>query len=123
MTLPELTTAGLGYKPHRLEPNYPGPEVVTTPSPAPPVVERHLESLTPGERLFRGIDRWRVGDAHRARLTALGLPHHRVHDSRHFYYAIRAIRAGTPVRARRAAARARRRRDGGEGLRPLRAAE
>ena len=26
---------------------------------------------------------------------ALGLPHHRVHDSRHFY-AIRAIRAGTP---------------------------
>jgi len=27
--------------------------------------------------------------------VALGLPHHRVHDSRHFY-AIRAIRAGTP---------------------------
>jgi hypothetical protein len=26
------------YRPHRLEPNYPGPEVVTTPSPAPPVV-------------------------------------------------------------------------------------
>jgi hypothetical protein len=28
----------MGYKPHRLEPNYPGPEVVTSPSPAPPVV-------------------------------------------------------------------------------------
>jgi len=28
----------MAYKPHRLEPNYPGPEVVTTPSPAPPVV-------------------------------------------------------------------------------------
>ena len=28
----------MGYKPHRLEPNYPGPEVVTTPSPAPAVV-------------------------------------------------------------------------------------
>jgi len=26
------------YRPHRLEPNYPGPEVVTTPSPAPPIV-------------------------------------------------------------------------------------
>jgi len=36
-----------------------------------------------------------VGKAHRDRLVALGLPHHRVHDSRHFY-AIRAIRAGTP---------------------------
>jgi len=57
-------------------------------------VERHLETLTPGERLFRGLDRWQVGDAHRARLTALGLPHHRVHDSGHFY-AIRA--AGRPL--------------------------
>lgn len=28
----------MGYKPHRLEPNYPGPEVVTSPSPVPPVV-------------------------------------------------------------------------------------
>ena len=28
----------MGYKPHRLEPNYPGPEVVTSLSPAPPVV-------------------------------------------------------------------------------------
>ena len=26
------------YRPHRLEPNYPGPEVVTTKSPAPAVV-------------------------------------------------------------------------------------
>ena len=26
------------YRPHRLEPAYPGPEVVTTPSPAPPVI-------------------------------------------------------------------------------------
>jgi hypothetical protein len=26
------------YRPHRLEPNYPGPEVVTSPSPAPPVI-------------------------------------------------------------------------------------
>ena len=58
-------------------------------------MEHHLETLTSGERLFRGLDRWQVGDAHRARLTALGLPHHRLHDSRHFY-AVRAIRAGTP---------------------------
>jgi integrase len=60
-----------------------------------PYLQQHLASLTPGERLVRGLNRWQVGDAHRARLTALGLPHHRVHDSRHFY-AIRAIRAGTP---------------------------
>jgi len=26
------------YRPHRLEPNYPGPEVVASPSPAPPVI-------------------------------------------------------------------------------------
>jgi hypothetical protein len=26
------------YRPHRPEPNYPGPEVVTSPSPPPPVV-------------------------------------------------------------------------------------
>jgi hypothetical protein len=49
----------------------------------------------PGERLFRGIDRWRVGVVHRDRLIALALPHHRLHDARHFY-AIRAVRAGTP---------------------------
>jgi hypothetical protein len=36
-----------------------------------------------------------VGDVHRNRPVALGLPHHRVHDARHFY-AIRAVRAGTP---------------------------
>jgi hypothetical protein len=35
----------------------------------------HVATLTPGERLFRGIDRWQVGDTRRARLTALGLPH------------------------------------------------
>ena len=60
-----------------------------------PYLARHLEALTPGERLFRGLDRWTVGEAHRARLVALGLPHHRLHDARHFY-AIRAVRAGTP---------------------------
>ena len=38
MTPGQLTTTGMGYKPHRLEPNYPGPEVVTTASPAPPVI-------------------------------------------------------------------------------------
>ena len=60
-----------------------------------PYFEQHVDSLTPGERLFRGLDRWLVGDVHRHRLEALGLPHHRVHDARHFY-AIRAVRAGTP---------------------------
>jgi integrase len=60
-----------------------------------PLLKRHVATLLPGERLFRGLSRWDVGSARRARLTALGLPHHRVHDSPHFY-AIRAIRAGTP---------------------------
>ncbi|HTK51142.1 MAG TPA: hypothetical protein VL308_04600 [Gemmatimonadaceae bacterium] len=79
------------------------------------------------QQLFESVDtlyaetgvgpaRWQVGDAHGR--VALGLSHHRVHDSRHFY-AIRAIRAGTPYGARRAAARACGHRDGGEGLRPV----
>lgn len=50
-------------------------------------------SVTP--EYLRGLHRWQVGDVHRERLRVLGLPHHRVHDSRHFY-AIRAVRAGTP---------------------------
>jgi integrase len=60
-----------------------------------PYLEQHIATLTPGERLFRGLTRWQVGDVHRDRLKALGLPHHRVHDARHFY-AVRAVRAGTP---------------------------
>jgi len=60
-----------------------------------PYLQAHVATLTPGERLFRGIHRWHVGDVHRDRLRLLELPHHRVHDSRHFY-AIRAVRAGTP---------------------------
>ena len=60
-----------------------------------PYLEAHLATLMPGERLFRGIHRWRAGDVHRQRLVALGLPHHRLHDARHFY-AVRAVRAGTP---------------------------
>ncbi len=60
-----------------------------------PYLETHVRRLTPGERLFRGIDRWHAGDVHRETLTALELAPHRLHDARHFY-AIRAIRAGTP---------------------------
>ena len=47
----------MGYKPHRLEPNYPGPEVVTTPSPAPPVVDECWCGLV--ERMDRrALDRF-----------------------------------------------------------------
>ena len=83
-----------------------------------PFLAKHLETLTPGERLFRAIDRWQAGDAHRSRLTALGLPHHRPsrlpprapsHPGRH------------PIRARRAPARPRGCGDGGEGVRQIRA--
>jgi hypothetical protein len=58
-------------------------------------LEQHLKTLMSGDRLFRDIDRKTAGDVHRALLAALGIPHHRMHDSRHFY-AIRAVRAGTP---------------------------
>jgi hypothetical protein len=34
----------IGYKPHRLDPRYPGPEVVTTPSLAPAVVVEWVRS-------------------------------------------------------------------------------
>lgn len=56
----------MGYQPPRLEPNYPGPEVVTSPSPAPPVVvecwcglvermdRRALDSFT--RRIWRKFD-------------------------------------------------------------------
>jgi hypothetical protein len=49
------------YRQHRLKPNYPGREVVTTPSPAPPVVVECwcglVERWTPGalDRFTRDI--------------------------------------------------------------------
>jgi len=55
----------------------------------------HLETLMPGERLFRDLYRRLVDDMHTVRLKALRLAHHRVHDARHFY-AVRAVRAATP---------------------------
>ena len=61
-----------------------------------PAIEQHLATLTPGERLFRGVDRWQVGDAHRDRCRVLGLEGYRLHDSRHFF-AVEALRGGTPA--------------------------
>jgi len=61
-----------------------------------PHVEKHLATITPGERLFRGISRWDAGDAHRERLTVLGLTGYRLHDSRH-HWAVRMVRAGMPL--------------------------
>jgi integrase len=54
-----------------------------------------LADRLPDALLFPGIDRWGVGDYHRAHLKALALAHHRLHDARHVY-AIRAVRAGVP---------------------------
>lgn len=59
-------------------------------------MERHLATLLPGERIFRGIDRWKASDYHRERLRALGLPQLRLHDSRH-HWAVENVRAGVPV--------------------------
>jgi integrase len=61
-----------------------------------PHVERHLKTLTPGERLFRGLHRWVAGDVHRARCRALGLTGYRLHDARH-HWAVRMVRAGMPL--------------------------
>jgi len=60
-----------------------------------PIFAEALGGVLPGAKLFPGLDRWRVGDEHRAHLKALGLDHHRLHDARHFY-AVRAVKAGTP---------------------------
>ena len=61
-----------------------------------PHIEQHLETVLPGERLFRGVDRWQVGDHHRERCRVLGLVGYRLHDSRH-HWAVEQLRAGTPV--------------------------
>jgi integrase len=60
-----------------------------------PALQEHLASVLPGERVFRGLDRWDVGDVHRERLRALGLTGYRLHDARH-HWAVRMARAGAP---------------------------
>jgi hypothetical protein len=60
-----------------------------------PWIQEHLQTVLPGERVFRGIDRWQAGDYHRERLRALGLEGHRLHDARH-HWAVRMARAGAP---------------------------
>jgi integrase len=63
---------------------------------ARPHVELHLKTLTPGERLFRGMNRWEAGDMHRERCRALDLVGYRLHDARH-HWAVRMVRAGMPL--------------------------
>jgi len=60
-----------------------------------PFVAEHLATVLPGERVFRGLDRWMVGEAHRTRLRTLGLEGYRLHDARH-HWAVRMARAGAP---------------------------
>lgn len=61
-----------------------------------PFVERHVSTLLPGARIFRGIDRWKASNYHRERLKGLGLRSLRLHDSRH-HWAVENLRAGVPV--------------------------
>ena len=61
-----------------------------------PIVEAHLATLTPGERLFRGVTRWHAAEAHRERCRVLGLTDYRLHDARH-HWAVRMVRAGMPL--------------------------
>ena len=60
-----------------------------------PFVEAHLQTVLPGERVFRGIDRWQATNYHRQRLRAFGLTGYRLHDARH-HWAVRMARAGAP---------------------------
>ena len=60
-----------------------------------PFAERHLVSVLPGERVFRGMNRWQASQAHRERCRALGLEGYRLHDARH-HWAVRMARAGAP---------------------------
>ncbi len=54
-----------------------------------------MASVLPGERIFRGVDRYQAGNVHRERLRALGLIGYRLHDARH-HWAVRMARAGAP---------------------------
>jgi hypothetical protein len=60
-----------------------------------PFLEDHLRTVLPGERVFRGLDRWAVGDDHRQRLRALALEGYRLHDARHHW-----VIAATKIKAR-----------------------
>jgi len=61
-----------------------------------PYVETHLKTLTPGERLFRGMHRWQVSDMHRERCRVIELEGYHLHDARH-HWAVRMVRAGMPL--------------------------
>ena len=54
-----------------------------------------LRAVLPGERVFRGVDRWEAGHMHHDRLRALGLAGYRLHDAGH-HWAVRMARAGAP---------------------------
>jgi integrase len=60
-----------------------------------PFLQEHLATVLPGERVFRGLDRWQASEVHRDRLRALGLEGFRLHDARH-HWAVRMARAGAP---------------------------
>jgi integrase len=60
-----------------------------------PFVAEHLAGVMPGERVFRGINRFQASETHRERLRALGLTGYRLHDARH-HWAVRMARSGAP---------------------------
>jgi integrase len=59
-------------------------------------VEAHLAGLTPGERVFRGIDRWEAGKYHRQRCDPLGWTGDRLHYARH-HWPVECLRSGVPA--------------------------
>jgi integrase len=62
-----------------------------------PIVATYVRSLPEGSLLFDGISRYTATDWHGETLQDLELPHIPMKNARH-HWAVRMIRAGTPVR-------------------------
>ncbi|MDX2261523.1 MAG: tyrosine-type recombinase/integrase [Gemmatimonadales bacterium] len=61
-----------------------------------PYLREHIRLLTPGARIFPGMNRWTASDVHRKVCKELGIPDYQLRDARHTY-AVRMIRTGMPA--------------------------
>lgn len=61
-----------------------------------PYLEEHIRLLTPGARVFPGLNRWTASDVHRAVCKRIGIENYQLRDARHTY-AVRMIRNGAPA--------------------------
>jgi integrase len=61
-----------------------------------PYLREHIRLLTPGARVFPGMNRWTASDVHRKVCQELGISNYQLRDARHTY-AVRMIRTGMPA--------------------------